>query len=87
MATDVTFGLGEKATGQPGVGTIEDGQFRKLARDAGVAFAIAGLAFVGEHAGVIGDIVDADPESIAKLAGLIAALFGWRVARPTSPDP
>ncbi len=87
MATDLTAGLGEKLTGQPGVGAIEDGQLRKLARDAGVAFGIAALAFAGEHAGVIGDLVDADPESIAKLVGLIATFFGWRLARPTSPDP
>ncbi len=87
MATDLTVGLGQKITGQPGVGVIEDGQIRKLARDAGVAFGIAALAFVGEHAGVIGDLVDADPESIAKLVGLIAAFFGWRLARPTAPDP
>lgn len=87
MATDLTGGLGEKLTGQSGVGAIEDGQLRKLARDAGVAFGIAALAFAGEHAGVIGDLVDADPQSIAKLVGLIAAFFGWRLARPTSPDP
>ena len=87
MAIDLTFGLGETVTGQPGVGVIEDGQRRKLARDAAVAFGVAALAFVAEHAGIIGNIVDADPESIAKLAGLVAAFFGWRLARPTAPDP